>query len=42
MRSGPLTKEEAPRVYQEEMGDGPVVWAQRGAGCRHPPPRNRG
>ncbi len=32
MRNGPLTREGAPREHQEEMGDGPLVGAQRGAG----------
>ena len=32
MRNDPLTREGAPREHQEEMGDGPVVGAQRGAG----------
>ena len=36
MRDGPLSREGAPREYQEEMGDGPVVGAERGAGCPHP------
>ncbi len=32
MRNGPLTREGGPREHQEEMGDGPVVGAQRRAG----------
>ncbi len=30
MRNDPLSREGAPREYQEEMGDGPVVGTQRG------------
>ena len=37
MRNDPLTREGPPRKHQGEVGDGPVVWAQRGAGCPHPP-----
>ncbi len=37
MRNDPLSREGAPREHQEEMGDGPVVGAQRGAGGPHPP-----
>ena len=37
MRNDPLTREGDPREHQEEMGDGPVFWAQRRAGCPHPP-----
>ena len=33
-----LSPEKGPsREHQEEMADGPVVGAQRGAGCPHPP-----
>ena len=37
MRNDPLIREGAPRERQEEMGDGPVVGAQRRTGCPHPP-----
>ena len=37
MRNDPLTREGPSREHQEEMADGPVVGAQRGAGCPHPP-----
>ena len=37
MRNDPLTREGAPRGQQEEVGDGPLVGAQRGAGGPHPP-----
>ena len=42
MRNDPLTREGPPREHQEEMGDGPVVGAQRGAGCPHPPLDSQG
>ena len=44
MRNGPLTREGAPREHQVERGDGPVVGAQRRAGCRIRPlfPKERG
>ncbi len=37
MRNDPLSREGPPRKQQEEMGDGPVVWAEGGAGCLQPP-----
>ncbi len=37
MRNDPLTREGPPREHQKERGDGPVVGAQHGAGCLHPP-----
>ena len=37
VRNDPLSREGAPREHQEEMGDDPVVGAQQGAGCPHPP-----
>ena len=37
MGNDPLTREGPPREHQEEMGDGPLALAQRGAGCPHPP-----
>ena len=42
MRNDPLTREGPPREQQGERGDGPVVWAQRGAGCPHPPLASQG
>ena len=38
MRNDSLSREGAPREHQEEeVGDRPVVWAQRRAGCPHLP-----
>ena len=42
VRNDPLTRKGAPREHQEKMGNGPVVWAQQGAGCPHPPLASQG
>ena len=44
VRGDPLTREGDPRVYQEEMGDGPVFWlsAEQAAHTRPLLPKERG